>query len=81
MTLSEATIKRIKNLMDVKNIENPYQLALKCGLDESVIRSVLTGRTVHPNLHTMYYIAFGFDMTLSEFYKDKLFDIDNIDDN
>lgn len=81
MTLSEAIIKRMKNLMSIKNIENPYQLALKCGLDESVIRSVLTGRTTHPNIHTMFYIAFGFDMTLAEFYNDKLFDIDNIDDN
>lgn len=81
MTLSEAIIKRIKNLMYTKNIANPYQLALKCGLDESVVRSVLTGRTVHPNIHTMFYIAFGFDMTLSEFYNDELFNIDNIEDN
>lgn len=81
MTLSEAIIKRINNLMHVKKIKNPYQLALKCGLDESVIRSVLSGRTTHPNIHTMFYIAFGFNMTLSEFYNDKLFDIDNIEDN
>lgn len=81
MTLSEAIIKRINNLMYMKKIKNPYQLALKCGLDESVIRSVLSGRTAHPNIHTMFYIAFGFNMTLSEFYNDKLFDIDNIEDN
>ncbi len=81
MTLSEAIIKRIKNLMSIKHIENPYQLALKSGLDESVIRSVLSGRTAHPNIHTMFFIAFGLDMTLSEFYNDKLFNIDNIDDN
>lgn len=81
MTLSKAIITRINNLMKIKNIENPYQLALKCGLDESVIRSVLSGRTVHPNVHTMFFIAVGFDMTLSEFYNDKLFDIDNIDEN
>lgn len=81
MTLSEAIIKRINNLMDIKNIENPYQLALKCGLDESVIRSVLSGRTKHPNIHTMFFIAYGFNMTLSEFYNDKLFNIDNVDEN
>ncbi|MCI8487071.1 MAG: XRE family transcriptional regulator [Clostridia bacterium] len=81
MTLSEAIIKRINDLMTLKQIENPYQLALKCGLDESVIRSVLSGRTTHPNIHTMYFISVGFNMTLSEFYDDKLFDIDNIDEN
>lgn len=81
MTLSEAIIKRINNLMVIQKIENPYQLALKCGLDESVVRGVLNGRTAHPNLHTMFYIALGFNMTLSEFYNDSLFDINNIDDN
>ena len=81
MNLSNAIIQRIKNLMKLKNIENPYQLALKCGLDESVIRGVLSGRTLYPSLHTMFFIALGFDMTLSDFYNDKLFDIDNIDEN
>ena len=81
MTLSDAIIIRINNLMKEKNIENPYQLALKCGLDESVVRSVLSGRTIHPNIHTMFFIALGFNLTLSEFYNDKLFDISNIDEN
>lgn len=81
MTLSEAIIQRINNLMLLKGIENPYQLALKSGLDESVVRSVLSGRTTHPNIHTMFYIAFGLGITLSEFYNDRLFDFDNIDDN
>ena len=81
MTLSEAVIERIKNLMNEKQINNPYQLALKCGIDESVIRSVLSGRTKYPSVHTMFFIAYGFNMTLSEFYNDKLFDIDNIDEN
>lgn len=81
MTLSKAIIKRTNNLMKIHNIENPHQLALKCGLDESVIRSVLSGRTMHPNIHTMFFIALGFNMTLAEFYNDKLFNIDNIDEN
>lgn len=58
MTLSKAIIKRINNLMKIKNIENPHQLALKCGLDESVIRSVLNGRTIHPSIHTIFYIIY-----------------------
>ena len=81
MTLSEAIIKRINYLMKQKQIPNPYQLALKCGLDESVIRGVLSGRTTHPTIHTMFFIANCFDMTLSEFYNDTLFNIDNIDEN
>ena len=63
MTLSKAIIQRINNLMIQHHIENPYQLALKCGLDESVIRSVLSGRTSYPSTHTMFFIAYGFTMT------------------
>ena len=80
MTISGAIIKRINNLMKEKHIENPYQLALKSGLDESVIRSVLNGRSKYPNTHTIFFIAYGLNMTLSEFYNDSLFDIDNIDE-
>ena len=79
--LKKTIIKRINNLMIEKHIENPYQLALKCGLDESVIRSVLSGRTLYPSAHTMFFIAYGFRMTLSEFYDDDLFKIENIDEN
>lgn len=81
MTLSKAIIQRAKNLMKEKNIENQYQLALKCGLDESVIRGILSGRSKYPSVHTMFFLAYGFNMTLSEFYNDKLFNIDNIDEN
>ena len=65
MTLSEAIIKRINNLMNIKNIENPHQLALRCGLDESVIRSVLSGRTKQ-----------AYDNKVK-----KGFNIDNVDEN
>lgn len=81
MTLSQAVIKRINELMKENNIENPYQLSLKCGLDESVIRTVLTGRTMYPSLHTMFFIALGFGITLSEFYNSDLFNISNIDES
>ena len=81
MTLSKAIIKRIRDLMHINNIENPYQLALKSGLDESVIRSVLTGRTKYPNIHTMFCISLGFNISLSEFYNDPLFDVCNIEDD
>ena len=82
MTLSQAIIKRINNLIqDSTNIENYHQLSIKAGLNESVIRAILSGETKNPSTETIYYIAYAFNITLSEFYNDKLFNIDNIDEN
>ena len=82
MTLSQAIQQRIKNLItQSSDIRNYHQLATKAGLNESVVRAILSGESKNPSTETMFYIAFGFNMTLSEFYNDKLFDIDNIEDN
>lgn len=82
MTLSEAVKERIKNLLNQSSeLENYHQLATKAGLNESVVRSILSGRTKNSTTETIYYICIAFGITLSEFYNDKLFDISNIDDN
>lgn len=82
MTLSQAIIQRMKNLINQNaNIENYHQLATRAGLNESVVRAILSGETKNPSTETMYYISVAFGITLSEFYNDKLFNIDNIEDN
>lgn len=82
MTLSQAIIQRIKNLINRNvNIQNYHQLATKAGLNESVVRAILSGETKNPSTETIYYISVAFGITLSEFYNDKLFNIDNIEDN
>lgn len=82
MTLSQAIIKRINNLISQStDIQNYHQLSIKSGLNESVVRAILSGKSKNPSTETMYYISLGFGLTLSEFYNDKLFNIDNIEDN
>lgn len=82
MTLSQAIIKRITNLISQSSeIENYHQLSIKAGLNESVVRAILSGETKNPSTETMFFISIAFDITLSEFYNDKLFSLDNIDDN
>ena len=81
MTLSQAIITRIKNLIEKSTtIQNYHQLSIKAGLNESVVRAILSGETKNPSTETIYYIAFAFNMTLSEFYNDKLFDVENIEE-
>ncbi len=82
MTLSQAIIQRINNLIKQStNIENYHQLSIRAGLNESVVRAILSGETKNPSTETMYYISLAFGLTLSEFYNDKSFNIDNIEDN
>lgn len=82
MTLSQAIIQRIKDLINQSTkIQNYHQLSIRAGLNESVIRAILSGETKNPSTETMYYISLAFGLTLSEFYNDKLFNIDNIEDN
>lgn len=82
MTLSQAIVQRIKNLISQSaQIENYHQLSTRAGLNESVVRAILSGETQNPSTETIFFISVVLNMTLSEFYNDKLFDIDNIDDN
>lgn len=82
MTLSQAIIKRINTLINENNqIENYHQLSLKAGLNESVIRAILSGETKNPTVSTIFFISNAFDISLADFYDDPLFDIENIDDN
>lgn len=82
MTLSQAIIKRITNLISQSSeIKNYHQLSIKAGLNESVVRAILSGETKNPSTETMFFISIAFGITLSEFYNDKLFSLDNIDDN
>ena len=82
MTLSQAIQQRIQDLIsESSKIENYHQLATRAGLNESVIRAILSGETKNPSTETIFFISVAFGITLSEFYNDSLFDISNIDDN
>lgn len=80
MTFSEAIKNRIESLCEEKEY-NIFTLANKAGLNDSTVRSILSGHTQSPKAETLYYIALGFNMSLSEFFDAEVFDIENIEDN
>ena len=80
MTFSEAVKIRIETLCKEKEY-NTFTLANKAGLNDSTVRSILTGHTQCPKAETLYYISLGFNMSLSEFFDAEVFDIENIEDN
>ena len=79
MTLAEAIKIRIKNLCIEKNM-NINQLGIASGINPTTIRSSLKQTSSTPNTATLYYICLGFNISIKDFFDDKLFDIENIDD-
>ena len=66
MTCSDALRKRISELCKKRNITTNH-LADMAGLRQSTVDAVVRGVTKNPGLKTIYKIALGFGMTLSEF--------------
>lgn len=80
MTLSQAISKRITELCN-SNEYNTTSLAKRAGLNESTVRAIIDGRSQSPQIGNLYYICVALNISLSDFFKSDLFDIENIDDN
>lgn len=72
MQLSEAVQKRIINLCEERKI-TLNKLSTKSGLSYSTVFSIFYGKSKSPKLATILHICEGFDIELSEFFKDALF--------
>ena len=72
MQLSEAVQKRIINLCKEQNI-TINKLATNSGLSYSTIFSIFYGKSKSPKLDTILHICEGFNIELTDFFKDPLF--------
>lgn len=80
MQLNDAIKKRLENIMAEKNITSRYKVSRDAGLDPTLLTDFFNKRTAYPRIDTLYFICEGLKMTLSEFFNDPLFNIENIDD-
>lgn len=78
MTVGNAVSIRIKKLLGEKNISQ-YRLEQQSGVQHGSMQCIMNGRNKNVTLSTLILIAKGFDMTLSEFLCDPLFDFENFD--
>ena len=78
MTLSEAISKRILSLCEERNI-TINKFSTIAGITQSTIDHIVKKDRKDPRSLTLLRVARGFDMTLSEFFSDKIFD--NLDDD
>lgn len=78
MQLNEAIKLRLENLMKEKNISSKYEISCDAGLNPSLLTDFFRSRTLYPRIDTLYLICEGMGITLEEFFKDPMFNIENI---
>ena len=79
MQLNEAIKFRLETLMKQKDISSKYELSCKAGLNPSLLTDFFRSRTLYPKIDTLYLICEGIGITLEEFFKDSIFNIENIE--
>jgi len=77
MPLNEAVSKRILELCNQRNL-TINKLANVCGITQSTLNDMVKCKYKSPNLKTIYYICFGLNIALHDFFNSSLFE--NIDE-
>ncbi len=78
MNTNDVVAKRIKQLTDERNM-TLYKLEQKSCVYNGAMNRIMTGKNKGITLATIYKIARGFDMTVSQFLDDEMFNSDDIE--
>ncbi|MBQ3234765.1 MAG: helix-turn-helix transcriptional regulator [Clostridia bacterium] len=78
MTVNEAVIKRVTDLLKQKNMSQ-YRLEKLSGIEHGHMQWILSGKSKTVTLTTAILLANGFGMTLLEFLDGDLFLFENLD--
>lgn len=78
MTVNNAVAKRISKLLNEKNMSQ-YRLEQESGIQHGSMQCIMNGRNKTVTLSTIIMLARGFDMSLTDFLNDELFNPENLD--
>ena len=78
MTVNDAVAKRISKLLQEKNISQ-YRLEQESGIQHGSMQCIMNGRNKTVTLTTIIMLAKGFNMSLTEFLDDEIFDSKNFE--
>lgn len=78
MTLNKAFAMRISSLLIKKNLSK-YQLEKETGLTHSAMRYIFNEVNKEVKFSTIVKVTEFFGMTLSEFFDDEIFKIENLE--
>lgn len=73
MKSGEALRDRILNLCEERKI-TVNKLSTVCGMTQSTLNNIVNGSSKDPKISTVKKICDGLEITLSEFFDDKVFD-------
>ncbi len=77
MKLQDAIILRIEQLCIERSMKK-HQLSLSSGIAPTTLTSIKMKRSKKVQVHTIYWICEGFDISLEEFFSSPLFNRENI---
>lgn len=72
MELSEAVVKRIKVQLNKENM-SLYTLSINGGIPYSTLNDFMNRKTKTIRLETLLHVCEGFNLTLEQFFADKIF--------
>ena len=77
MNANKAVAMRVTKLLKEKGMTQ-YRLAMNSGVTHSTLKNIMHGTVTDNLLSTVIMLAGGFDMTVSEFLDDPLFNEDGL---
>ncbi len=73
MTIAEATVKRILELCDAREI-TVNKISNQSGVTQSTVNDIVNGRTKNAGIATIQKLCDGFEISVREFFDSDLFD-------
>ena len=78
MTVNNAVAKRISKLLREKGMSQ-YRLEQESGIQHGSMQCIMNGRNKTVTLSTVMMLAKGFNMPLTEFLNDELFNSEDLE--
>ena len=78
MTVNNAVAIRISKLLQEKNMSQ-YRLEQESGIQHGSMQCIMNGRNKTVTLSTLIMLARGFNISLTEFLDDEIFNPENLE--
>jgi len=78
LTVNNAVAQRISKLLKEKNMTQ-YRLEQRSGIQHGSMQCIMNGRNKAVTLSTVIMLAKGFDITLTEFLDDDIFNSEELE--
>lgn len=78
MTVNQAVIKRVNELLKLNNM-SLYRLEKLSGIEHGHMQWIMSGKSKTVTLTTVILLANGFGLTVNEFLGEELFKFENLD--